>query len=69
MSSRRQGELPWPAPHTAKLTELTCTGGLLTAPRGSLKPARPLLGSACNNAIKDGKALFSSNLIRIKPQD
>lgn len=49
--------------------KLTFTGGLLTALRGSPKPARPFLGSACNNAIKDGKALLSSNLLRIKPQD
>lgn len=46
-----------------------CTGGLLTALRGIPKPARPFLGSACNNAIMDGKALFSSNLLHIKPQD
>lgn len=57
---------PSPAPHAV---ELTCTRGLHTALRGSLKPACPFLGSVCNNAIKDGKALFSSNLLRIKPRD
>lgn len=57
-------------PHLPPLTvKLTCAGGVLTALRGSPKPACPILGSACNNAIKDGKALFSSNLLYIKPQD
>lgn len=57
-------------PHPLSFTvRLTCTGGLLTALRGSPKAARPFLGSPCNNAIKDGKALLSSNLLRIKPQD
>lgn len=65
-SGRGQDHVPSPSPHIAKLT---CTRGLLPALRGSLEPACPFLGSACNNAIKDGKALFSSNLLRIKPQD
>lgn len=57
-------------PHLPPLTvKLTCTGRLLTALRGGPKPARPFLGSACTNAIKDGKALFSSNLLCMKPQD
>lgn len=57
-------------PHLLPLTvKLTCSGGLLTALRGSPDPARPFLGSACNNAIKDGRALLSSNLLGIKPQD
>lgn len=46
---------------------LTCTGRLLTALR-SPKHARPFLGSACPNAIKDGKALFPCVLLCIKPQ-
>lgn len=45
-----------------------CIWGLLTALRGIPKPAYPFLGSVCNNAIKDGKALSFSNL-HIKPQD